>query len=93
MQMFLQRATPYWPTIPSGDSGTEADTVYHEYAHGLSNRLVTYPDGTPALNSQQAGSMGEAWSDWYAIDYGEKAGYVDRHARQRGRRPLPVLER
>ena len=76
MQMFLQRATPYWPTIPSGDSGTEADTVYHEYGHGLSNRLVTYPDGTPALNSQQAGSMGEAWSDWYAIDYGEKAGYV-----------------
>ncbi len=44
MQMYLQRAA-LWPDIPSGDSGNEAETVYHEFTHGLSNRLVTTPDG------------------------------------------------
>jgi len=47
--------------------GDEADTVYHEYTHGLSNRLVT-SDGFGAVSSPQAGAMGEAWSDWYAQD-------------------------
>jgi extracellular elastinolytic metalloproteinase len=75
MQMYLQRKTPYWPTIPSGDSGNEAETVYHEFTHGLSNRLVTTPDGIPALNSQQSGSMGEGWSDWYAIDFTDDNGW------------------
>ncbi len=42
---------------------------YHEYTHGLSSRLVTDPSGFEALNTIQAGSMGEAWSDYYAMDY------------------------
>ena len=42
--------------------------VWHEYTHGLSNRLVTNADGSGALNTPQAGAMGEAWSDWYASD-------------------------
>ena len=69
MQMYLQRAATWAPNIPSGDSGNEAETVYHEFTHGLSNRLVTTPDGIPSLTGQQAGAMGEAWSDWYAIDF------------------------
>ncbi|MGZ5297041.1 MAG: M36 family metallopeptidase, partial [Actinomycetota bacterium] len=75
MQMYLQRKAPWAPGIPSGDSGNEAETVYHEFAHGLSGRLVTTPDGVPALESQQAGSMGEGWSDWYAIDYTDNHGW------------------
>jgi extracellular elastinolytic metalloproteinase len=75
MQMYLQRAAPWGPHIPSGDSGDEAETVYHEFAHGLSNRLVTTPDGIPAVNSLQAGSMGEGWSDWYAIDFTDNNGW------------------
>jgi extracellular elastinolytic metalloproteinase len=75
MQMYLQRAATWAPKIPSGDSGNEAETVYHEFAHGLSNRLVTTPDGIPAVNAQQAGSMGEAWSDWYAIDFTDNNGW------------------
>ena len=75
MQMYLQRAAVWGPNIPSGDSGNEAETVYHEFAHGLSNRLVLTPDGIPALNSQQSGSMGEGWSDWYAIDYVDNNGW------------------
>jgi hypothetical protein len=75
MQMYLQRKTPYWPGIPTGDSGTEAETVYHEFTHGLSNRLVTYPDGTSGLVAQQSISMGEGWSDWYAIDFTDANGW------------------
>ncbi len=75
MQMYLQRAAVWGPHIPSGDSGNEAETVYHEFAHGLSNRLVTAPDGSPAVNAQQSGSMGEGWSDWYAIDFTDDNGW------------------
>ena len=75
MQMYLQRAATWAPNIPSGDSGNEAETVYHEFTHGLSNRLVTTPDGIPSLSGQQAGAMGEAWSDWYAIDFTDNNGW------------------
>jgi hypothetical protein len=42
--------------------------VWHEYTHGLSNRLVTNFDGSGALSTPHGGAMGEAWSDWYALD-------------------------
>ncbi|GAB1646005.1 hypothetical protein KRMM14A1259_64280 [Krasilnikovia sp. MM14-A1259] len=70
MQMYLfpdpQDATD--PFIAS-NSGDEADIVFHEYTHGLSNRLVVDANGVSTLGTVQAGSMGEAWSDWYATDY------------------------
>ncbi|MEU4236602.1 M36 family metallopeptidase [Actinoplanes sp. NPDC026619] len=53
----------------AGNSGDESDIVYHEYTHGLSNRLVVDANGNSTLGDVQAGSMGEAWSDWYAMDY------------------------
>ncbi len=61
--------------IPSTNGGDDAEVVYHEYGHGMSNRLVTYPDGNSGLDNQQAGSMGEAWSDWYALDFLNQGGY------------------
>ena len=54
--------------VPSS-SGNDASILYHEYTHGLSNRLVVDASGNSTLNSIQAGSMGEAWSDFYAMDY------------------------
>jgi hypothetical protein len=51
------------------NNGDDAATVYHEYTHGLSNRLITNADGTGAVSSPEAGAMGEAWSDWYAFDF------------------------
>ena len=51
------------------NNGDDAATVFHEYTHGLTSRLVTNADGTEALDSDQAGAMGEDWSDWYAFDY------------------------
>jgi extracellular elastinolytic metalloproteinase len=71
MQMFLFHQPPLAsgdPFLPS-NGGDPADIVYHEYTHGLSNRLVVDALGNSTLGSVQAGSMGEAWSDWYALDF------------------------
>jgi hypothetical protein len=70
MQMYLwhfpgDATDPYIPVSGSHD----ASILYHEYIHGLSNRLVVDATGQSTLNSIQAGSMGEAWSDYYAMDY------------------------
>jgi hypothetical protein len=73
MQMYLfhQPGTSFPDEDPflAGNSGDEADIVYHEYTHGLSNRLVVDASGISTLGNLQAGSMGEAWSDWYALDF------------------------
>ena len=73
MQMYLQHqpGTSYPDEDPFSPTnvGDEADTVYHEYTHGLSNRLVVDAAGNSTLGEVQAGAMGEAWSDWYAMDY------------------------
>jgi hypothetical protein len=53
----------------AGNSGDESDVVYHEYTHGLSNRLVVDANGFSTLNGSQADAMGEGWSDWYAEDF------------------------
>jgi extracellular elastinolytic metalloproteinase len=70
MQMYLFH-DPSDDTDPfiAGNSGDSADILYHEYTHGLSNRLVVDATGNGALNNPQSGAMGEAWSDWYAMDY------------------------
>ncbi len=69
MAMFLFRR----PSSPFRDvnGGDDAAVVYHEYTHGLSSRLVTVDGagGEQALNSDQSGAMGEAWSDFYAKDF------------------------
>jgi len=79
MQMYLNHVPgstanedPYLPASASD----AADNIYHEYTHGLSNRLVVDADGNSTLNSLHAGSMGEAWSDYYALDYLVGGGYL-----------------
>ena len=73
MQMYLFHepgtAFPDEDPFIAGNSGDEADIVYHEYGHGLSNRLVVDALGNSTLGNIQAGAMGEAWSDWYAMDF------------------------
>jgi subtilisin-like proprotein convertase family protein len=64
LQMFLF-------TNPSLNSADTADVVYHEYAHGLTNRSVGSGVG---LDAAQSRAMGEAWSDWYALDFLETQG-------------------
>ena len=50
------------------NTADDASVIYHEYTHGMSNRLITYSDGWGALSWHHSASMGEAWSDWYAFD-------------------------
>jgi hypothetical protein len=72
MQMFLFHepgtAFPSVDPFLAGNSGDEADIVYHEYTHGLSNRLVVDANGISTLGNLQSGAMGEAWGDWYGMD-------------------------
>ncbi|WP_237706661.1 M36 family metallopeptidase [Kribbella flavida] len=68
MQMYLFGSVGDNTTVPSSSSN-DASILYHEYGHGLSNRLVVDATGNSTLNSIQAGAMGEAWSDFYAMDY------------------------
>lgn len=59
MQMFL-----YDGPSSMRDSCFDAEVILHEYAHGLSNRLVGGGVGISALQSR---GMGEGWSDFYAL--------------------------
>ena len=72
MQMYLWHqpgATDEQDGFVPASGANDASVLYHEYTHGLSNRLVVDATGNSTLNSLQAGSMGEAWSDFYAMDY------------------------
>jgi extracellular elastinolytic metalloproteinase len=73
MQMYLFVPVAGRETSNGGD---DAGIVYHEYTHGLSNRLVTFADGYGALDSAQSGAMGEGWSDWYATDLLVNDGFI-----------------
>ena len=44
----------------------DPDVVFHEYSHGLSNRLVGGPLDSTALDAPQSGGMGEGWGDYFA---------------------------
>ena len=59
MQQYLFTA----PT-PDRDSSVDSDVVFHEYGHGISNRLIG--NGSTALSGTQSGAMGEGWSDYWA---------------------------
>lgn len=50
---------------PDRDSSVDSDVVFHEYGHGISNRLIG--NGSTALSGTQSGAMGEGWSDYWAI--------------------------
>lgn len=87
MQMYLFHSprTPNAldPFLPASSSFA-ADVLYHEYTHGLSNRLVVDAQGNSTLNGIQARSMGEAWSDYYALDYLVAKGFQPDKVREDG---------
>jgi hypothetical protein len=56
---------------PYRDGSFDMSVIQHEYSHGLSNRYVA---GGGALGSHQAGSMGEGWGDWYAMNHAYATG-------------------
>ena len=60
MQQFL-----FTSPNPDRDSSVDGDVVFHEFGHGISNRLIG--NGSTALQGVQSGAMGEGWSDYWAI--------------------------
>jgi hypothetical protein len=61
------------PMAISRDGDLDNGIVIHEYGHGVSNRLAGGPS-TFALNRIESGSMGEGWSDWWALMLTQKPG-------------------
>lgn len=49
-------------TNPQRDGALENDIVVHEFTHGVSNRLTGGGTGA-CLQTNEAGGMGEGWSD------------------------------
>lgn len=45
----------------------DADVVFHEFTHGVTNRLVGGRMNTSALEEVQSGGMGEGWGDYIAL--------------------------
>ena len=73
LQLNLFRAVAGAP-FRAANAADDAAAVYHEYTHGLSNRLIVNADGSGALTAAQSAAMGEGWSDWYAKDLLVKEG-------------------
>jgi extracellular elastinolytic metalloproteinase len=45
----------------------DADVVFHEYTHGLTNRLVGGTRQGHTLDAPQSQGMGEGWSDFFSL--------------------------
>lgn len=45
----------------------DSDVVFHEYVHGVTNRLVGGRMNERALDQRQSRGMGEGWSDYFAL--------------------------
>ncbi len=67
MQMYR-----YEFTTPNRDSDLDNLVIAHEYAHGISNRLVGGPMNVNCLRNAE--QMGEGWSDWFGLMLTMKAG-------------------
>jgi hypothetical protein len=45
----------------------DADVVFHEFSHGLTERLIGGPLDEHSLAALQSGGMGEGWGDFFAL--------------------------
>ncbi|HVG31001.1 MAG TPA: M36 family metallopeptidase [Pyrinomonadaceae bacterium] len=82
MQQFL-----FTGPNPDRDSSVDSDVVFHEYGHGISNRIIG--NGSTALSGTQSGAMGEGWSDYWATTLnndGVMGEYVTQNATRGVRR-------
>ena len=75
---------------PCVDGDYDMSVIAHEYTHAISNRMAGGPNAN--LSGNQAGAMGESWSDLAAVEYLNENGYVPIGRREpvRGR---PVRDR
>jgi extracellular elastinolytic metalloproteinase len=69
--MFLWEPIPGSFIAPCVDGDNDVSVIQHEYTHGMSTRMV---GGGEVLGGEQAGAMGEGWSDFYALNHLFDAG-------------------
>lgn len=66
----IDGSSPVMRMGPVGVNGRhtalDAGVVYHEYTHGVTNRLVGGPGNVRALDAVQSQALGEAFSDFFA---------------------------
>ena len=58
---------------PNRDGSLDNAIVFHEYGHGISNRLTGDADQANCLGNLEARGMGEGWSDAFAMYLGRPA--------------------
>ena len=51
------------------DSSYSTQVIFHEYAHGVTTRIVGGPYEVGCLSGVQSAGLGEGWSDYFAISY------------------------
>ncbi|HTD65515.1 MAG TPA: extracellular metalloproteinase, partial [Candidatus Limnocylindria bacterium] len=65
-------------STPGRDGDFDAEVVLHEYAHGLTDRMVGGGVGLDFFGRLQCGGLGEGWSDFYALsllsEFGDDIG-------------------
>lgn len=71
-------------TNPNRDSSLSNAIIYHEYGHGVSNRLTGGGANAGALNCVQARGMGEGWSDYFSLIMTQQPGDTANDARPVG---------
>lgn len=71
MQMYI-----WTNTTPNRDGDFDQQIIFHEYTHGISNRLTGGRTNSSALSQWQSRSMGEGWSDFVAIALTAQPGDV-----------------
>lgn len=54
-------------TSPNRDSSLDNAVVFHEFGHGVSNRLTGGAANSNALQALQSRGLGEGWSDYYSL--------------------------
>ena len=59
-------------------TANDSDVVFHEYVHGVTNRLVGGMLDAEGLNEDQSVAMGEGWSDFFALTISNFPGIRER---------------
>jgi len=65
------------------DSSYDGMVVIHEYAHGVTDRLVGAKVSTSCLDNIQSAALSEGWSDYFAISFFNnpvQAGYISQNS-------------
>ncbi|HEY0736891.1 MAG TPA: M36 family metallopeptidase [Herpetosiphonaceae bacterium] len=72
--MYLWQPNPAIFYGPCVDGDYDMTVIGHEYTHAISNRMVAGPNS--GLTGDQAGAMGESWSDLVAVEQLNEYGWT-----------------